>query len=78
MYETPHSLLDNISLGYRQVFLAHPFISPSLPSTWEVFVHLYHVQFHYFQAFGAHLSAKLEKLKERRESEAELSGTGTR
>ena len=25
VYETPHSLLDNISLGYRQVFLAHPF-----------------------------------------------------
>ena len=23
VYETPHSLLDNISMGYRQVFLAH-------------------------------------------------------
>ena len=45
VYETPHSLLDNISLGYRQVFLAHPFISPSLHSTWEVFVHLSHFQF---------------------------------
>ena len=44
VYETPHSLLDNISLGYRQVFLAQPSISLSslhfFPPTWEVFVQL--------------------------------------
>merc|ERR1712130_683407 len=43
VYETPHSLLDNISMGYRQ-------------------------------AFGDDLSSKLAKLKERRESMAELEG----
>ena len=53
VYETPHSLLDNISLGYRQVFLAHPFLSLLSqhfpPSTCEVFVHTSHFEFLYEQ-----------------------------
>ena len=68
MYETPHSLLDNISMGYRQVFLPHPSLSLS---TYDILFNVFLTQ-----AFGDHLSARLTKLKVRRESEANVEEAG--